>query len=167
MRAYPETTPDYRPHGLLGGIPYPIGCTSPDQQTGGIAIWKRFIGGGTSGDHEMTWVEKDGVAENTGVADCYQVYWRGKGHVYNHPSLDPATGLVERLWKAAVDDSRVFEVSKIVSHFPPTVVAQYDPRLREYTVQWKNYEDAYSTVSVADCVDCPLVVAAYWNPPTV
>ena len=121
------------------------------------------VKGGKTGDHVMSWAAPDGIIENTGLAALYRCYWAERGQVYDHPSLHPETGLVDRLWHAAVDESDVFEIQKITAHHPLTATSHSDPTLEGYTVQWANFDRAVSRVSVADCIACDESVTNYWS----
>ena len=157
IKSYPVGTEDNRPHGVLYAIPYPINCATPAQQTGTIVVWKRR----SKNKQVMTYVGPKAKEMNSGLTWLLREFWAAKGQVYNHPTLDAATGLVEPTGHACIGSSRVFEVDHILEHHPAYATSATDPVLTSYTVKWKRYEDV-SFIKLEDMVGCPESISEYW-----
>ena len=109
----------------------------------------------------MTYCDLKSKEMDSGLTWLLREFWAAKGHVYNHPTLDEATGLVEPTGYACIGSSRLFEVDQILEHHPAYASSATDPVLTSYTVKWKRYEDV-SVLEVKDMVGCPESISNYW-----
>ena len=100
---------------------------------------------------------------NSGLAWLLQEYWAARGHVYDHPTLHEATGLVEPTGYACIPENNLnnyFEIESLVAHQPDHASSATDPALISYTVKWKQYEEL-TNVKLAE-MQCEEAVSDYW-----